>query len=444
VPFALTKDQLKFLEGRFPYTFFSVYKDHNHDHPIAHIETMIATRHVIDTIHDGTAILDMYGNPSSRDTFMARNDLRGRTMETLVHRETEKDYLRAATKWGPANDVTGVPRYHDMSIDDVLDPANQEWASSFGVYMFVHTGYYIPMTKIAQLLANNKQAIAKFVVHRHRAEQGELFGGEVEYVSRHGFVVQRNIQTGERYIHPSLEWMWSSTSKVWRDDKNALTWTFSKVTDDTWILDIAWCPNDLDERFRSYVNQHTGDALAAADRMNSEALIDSAMQPRLPQFAAAVVRSVAGVLLVEHPRFIKPLKITHQPFFEYLAGSVVGKQRDAGLLAELFALARRENALSSTFPTAKRFSVRHDEVAAHVTAAFISGVGDEDALLDIVAAYKEERVVHARKLMDRTHEVNSTRGRIGAAVEVAKVINDAARSRNATGHLLDFIEGKVS
>lgn len=440
IPYTLRAHQLAYLQKNFPNTFFSVSKDHNHDHPIAHTETMIATRQAIDTIPDGTAILDVFGNPRSRDTFMGRRDLRGRTMETVVSLTSEKDYLRQATKWGPQYDANGAIRYHHLGLDDLLDAGNADWLRQYGIFLFVHTGYYLPMDAVAYLLSLGERSVAKFIVHRHKDEQGKLFDGEVEYVNRNEFVVQRNVATGERYVHPSLEWMFRSVTKVWRTQHGALVWTFKKVTDETWIIDIALCPNDLDERYTAYLRQYGGDVNAACNRMNDESLMDIQHTYRLPSVPGAGVKSVGGIVYLEPQGTQVPIRLTNLSYYEYLSASMIGKPRNKATLHDLFALARREIALSSSFPGSKRFEVQPDEVADHVVAAFLSGVDRETELLSVLRTADEATATLDKLSSNDTFELQTNRGRLRTAVKVTKEFNEIRRAKDTFSAILDTVD----
>nr|QLC27601.1 putative methyltransferase [Erysiphe necator associated abispo virus 2] len=428
------------MQKNFPNTFFSVTKDHNHDHPIAHLETMIATRHAIDTIPNGSRILDLFGNPRARDSFMNRRDLRGRTMETVVNLQTEKDYLRRNTKWGPLHDAAGAVRYHTMGIDDLVDVANAGWVAQFDTLLMIHTGYYVDMAKLATLLSRGERTVAKLIVHRHRSEQGKLFNGEVEYVNRHDFVVQRNVVTGERYIHPSLEWMFRSTSKVWRCATGALTWTYKRVTDETWIIDVSACPVDLDERFDAYVHQYEGDRSRAAARMNDESLLDVAMTVRPPSLPDSDVSTDGGVVLLKPSGLGRQLRLTNMPYYEYLYSSMVGKPRDKANLSDLFALARRENSLTSTFPGSRRFEVPPDEVADHVIAAFLSGVQRETELLGVLRAADKDVSVMTKLASSEHLDVSTNRGKIKTAIKGAKAFNEIRTARDTFSAILETVD----
>jgi len=440
VPYALKPSELAYLQKNFPNTFFSISKDHNHDHPIAHTETMIAVRQAIDTIPDGTSVLDVFGNPRFRDSFMARRDLRGRTMETLVSLETEKDYLRQATKWGPTHDDQGAVRYHLMGLADIRDHANADWLSQYGVFLLVHSGYYVPMDTLAYLLSLSERSVAKLVIHRHKDEQGKLFNGECEYVNRNDFVVQRNVVTGERYVHPSLEWMFRSVSKVWRTPLGAFVWSFKKVTDETWIIDVTSCPVDMDERYGAYLRMYGGDVRAACGRMNEESMMDIQSTYRLPSVAGADVKTVGGVVCLFPDGKEVPIRLTNLNYFEYLSSSMVGKPRNKATLSDLFALARREVALTSSFPGSKRFDVAPDEIADHVVAAFLSGVDRETELMSVLRTADEAVAVLDKLTSGNVFNVSSTKGRVRTALRVAQEFNEVRRSRDTATALLESLD----
>jgi hypothetical protein len=440
VPYSLTKKQTEYMTTNFPHTFFQVTKDHNHDHPVAHLETMIACRHLADGIRDGAKCLDINGNPGSADTFMARNDLRGRSMEALCSVFTEKDELRAATKWGDPVALDGRVRYREMLPVDLLRGNEIDATKEFDVFLFIHTLYYVDFEFLASLLAlRPRKSVYKAVIHRHKDEKGRMFGGEIEYVKKHGFVVQTNVETGERYTHRDMEWMFTSRSKVWRSATGAITWTFKKVTEETWIIEGASCPNNLDERFRAY--EHQFGAEEAAMRMNEEDLLPSNADGKfLPEIAGAKTENIGGIIVVTPEETKVPIPIKHFAFFEYLATSMVGKPRDEERLRDLYALARRENAVTSTFPGAKKFNVPHYDVADHVHLAFHAGCKRETMLLSAFAATAAERRQHDRLANGASLNIGSAHGVVGTALKAARVVNNSMRAKNTFGAILDEVD----
>jgi hypothetical protein len=440
VPYALTKKNTDYMIGNFPNTFFQVTKDHNHDHPIAHLETMIACRHMADTIKDGARCLDIYGNPASSDAFMARNDLRGRSMEALIAYFTEKDELRGAMKNGEPVAPDGRVRYREMVIDDLLRGNEVDATKEFDVFLMVHTLYYIDFHALSSLLAlRPRKSVFKAIVHRHKDEKGRMFGGEIEYVKKHGFVVQTNVATGERYTHRDMEWMFTSRTKVWRSGEHAITWTFKKVTDETWIIEGASCTVDRDERFRAY--RHSHGAEEAARRMNEEDLLPSNADGKyLPIIAGATTENVGGVIFVTPKETGVPIPIKHYDFFEYLATSMVGKPRDEERLRELYALARRENARTSNYPGSKCFNVHHDDVADHVHLAFHAGVERETMLLSAFASTAAQRRRLDKLANGASLDVKTSHGLVSAGMTVARVTNNAMHAKNTFGAILDGIE----
>jgi hypothetical protein len=440
VPFSLHKKNTDYMNGNFPHTFFQVTKDHNHDHPIAHLETMIACRHLADTIRDGAKCLDIYGNPRSADTFMARNDLRGRSMETLCNVFTEKDELRAAMKWDDPIATDGRVRYREMPMEDLLRGNEIDATRDFDVFLFIHTLYYQDFHALSALLAlRPRKSVFKAVIHRHKEDKGRMFGGEIEYVKQNGFVVQTNVETGERYTHRDMEWMFTSRSKVWRSGQHAITWTFKKVTEETWIIEGASCSPSRDERFVSYARS-TGEE-EAARRMNEEDLSPSNADGKyLPVIAGATTTNVGGMIIVTPEETGVPIPIKHFDFFEYLATSMVGKPRDEERLRDLYALARRENAVTSTFPGAKKFNVRHEDVADHVHLAFHAGVARETMLLSAFASTSQQRRQHDRLANGAAISFGNAHGMVGSALTLARVANNSRKAKDTFGAILDGVE----
>jgi hypothetical protein len=440
VPYSLNKKETEYMKENFPHTFFQVTKDHNHDHPIAHLETTIACRHMADGIRDNKRSLDVQGNPQNCDNFMARNDLRGRSMEALFWAYTEKDSLRAAMKNGDPVAPDGRVRYREMQIEDLLRGNEIEATKLYDHFIFVHTLYYVDFAVLAALLAlRPRQTTFKAIIHRHKDEKGRMFGGEIEYVKKHGFVVQTNVATGERYTHRDMEWMFTSRTKVWRSAEHAICWTFKKVTEETWIVEGTSCPPDMDERFRALRNQFGSEEAAA--RMNEEDLLPSNADGKvLPEIAGATVVNVGGVIVVTPDETGIPVPIKHYEFYDYLATSMVGKLRDPDTLRELFALARRENATTSTFPGAKKFKVHHDDVADHVHLAFHTGVKRETMLMSAFASTYQQRRELNRLANGANLDISTNHGIVSTALRVASVANTSIHAKNTFGAILDGID----
>jgi len=361
-------------------------------------------------------------------------------METLVSLASEKDYLRKNTKWGPANDANGNPRYHNMRFEDALVEENRQWISEFDVFLFIHTAYYVDMARMVDLLSRNQNSVAKLLVHRHKHEQGKLFDGEVEYTSRRGYIVQRNVATGERYTHASMEWLFTSSTKVWRSETGAVTWSFKRVTDETWLVDMAWCPNDLDERYRSYAH-HDGPR-SATHRMNEESMIETCTldPPVLPE---GEIFTFGGIVCVKPSGLGRSLRLTNMDYYGYLCSAIVGKERSQDTLKDLFALARRENSLTSTFPGAKRFEVPVGDVADHVVAAFLAGVSREIELHSVLQAAQSMLRDHDNLAKGNVVNLTSSSSTFKSAVRVAKEVNDIRRSKDLTTALLEAVDRRT-
>lgn len=361
-------------------------------------------------------------------------------METLCNVFTEKDELRAAMKWGNTHALDGRQRYREMPMEDLLRGNELDYAREFDHFLFVHTLYYIDFHALSCLLAlRPRQTTFKAIVHRHKDEKGRMFGGEIEYVKQHGFVIQTNVETGERYVHRDMEWMFTSRSKVWRGPEGAITWTFKKVTEETWIIEGSFCSRDRDERFRAYAHAHG--AVEAAARMNEEDLLPSNADGKfMPVIAGATTHNVGGIIVVTPEETGVPIPIKHYEFFEYLATSMVGKPRDEERLRDLFALARRENATTSTFPGAKKFNVHHDDVADHVHLAFHSGVARETMLLSAFASTAKQRRQHDRLANGATLDLNSSHGIVSSVLRTATVANNARKAKDTFGAILDGVE----
>jgi len=454
LPYILTDAQFRYLKKRFPRTLFRANDDQNHDHPIAHTETLVATRHMQQKYNKDIKILDVYGNPTSNEYYNKRqttgNDNTGRTMESLVHRFTEKDYLRAVTKWGPRIGVDDqgdqVERYKDFDLKDIGNrAADNQWVAGFDHYQFIHTLYYMDMSLLAAMLSSGEEGDKKYksfsaVIHKHSAHEGKMFGGEVTYKKQFGVVRQTNRETGESYVHQDLSFLFESKSKVWRDSQHAFTWTFHKVTDETWVVWGAGCPNDLDERFVSYAR--SSDRAQAAHRLNQESLLDNEQWvPTKYTMPGGRSRMIGGRLVIQPAGSDVELVVSNYEFVDYLRQQVAGKPRDMEQFAALMAIARREVESGSRFPGSHSFDVPVDEFTHHVVLAFYMDTNKEIASLGVLQLQAEALRKH-RSMSGgfAAYDFTGSSGLARSAISAARVVHSVAKSNDSFGAILSELE----
>jgi hypothetical protein len=250
--FALSQAETKTMHERYPQWIFVSVGSDNHDHPVAHACTQINTFLTLEGLKAGR-YLDLHGNPTSNERF---NGLRGQkkrvTIDTVVQLATAKDYIRKATKWGPAVSDKGVTRYIESDIRDLPSKHAAQMALYDGLLSFHTLYYYREMGQLAKLLNSTKGKILTAIIHKFDGTKGNLNKGEQEWVKevKSGIptITQTNVHTGETYEHPSPD-IWFN-SKAWAPmfiededlDAPALAWTMNRQCDDSYIVTIVAVP----------------------------------------------------------------------------------------------------------------------------------------------------------------------------------------------------------
>jgi hypothetical protein len=242
----LTPKEFAYLNNRFTDWYFVVRTSGSHDHPIAHTSTKLATRRLMDSLPRGTAAdpkvyLDLHGNPCANEAYMARNP--GIVIITFVELITPKDYVRAATKWGPEYADNGDLRYWKTHIRDIpRDHAS--WGPIIDGFISIHTAYYYDSAEIIALLEWARGAKFYALMHRFDGFTGELNMGEQSWVKHpvgsQTLVTQTNVKSGEAYQHPDNSWWFSHDATAVGD--HGMAWTNGLACDETFKFTAAYCP----------------------------------------------------------------------------------------------------------------------------------------------------------------------------------------------------------
>lgn len=247
LPFTLNDKQLALATARYPRTIFKCGVDAGHDHPIAHLETMIAAEAACRMIPAGHTVYDLFGSPkrcAAANRAQRRSD-NPKVFHAYVALKTEKDYIRALS-WDEHPHIKGRDLMTDFQLrynlrlgGDIVDdhPADDRlyYLPCRTTFLMVHTLYYVTEEEICGLLSPDSTRIIA-VVHRHAADKGVMFDGEATYAKIEGTVEQINSMTGERYVHRDLSYLFTSKSKVVYSQFGAYAWTLHKQTDETWIV----------------------------------------------------------------------------------------------------------------------------------------------------------------------------------------------------------------
>lgn len=444
LPFVLNEKQLKYATTAFPRTIFRCGQDAGHDHPLLHLETMIAADQCARLFPAGHHVVDMWGSPK-RCTDLNRGQQRSNNPKRFfpyVSIMTEKDNLRALS-WEGHQYLEGYTGdlFADLGWSPVMGRFlfTDEDEGQQVDFMFIHTLYYISDDDLAKMLTiPGSRAVA--VVHRHAADSGTLMQGESTYAKINGCVEQVNCQTGERYVHRDLSYLFTSRTKVVHTSQGAYTWTMHKVTDDTWIIVLVGCVS-RDERFNKRTKEIGTNG--AAEEMNQAALAPTHFpHPSLAILPKAQCTLVGGVPVIKlEGTHLPEVRVSSPDMLEFLCSSIAGKPRNAVTYNDLFSLARSHLENGTSFAGKIGFRCPSGEIAGHVTLAFLSGLGNETELLRAVACYHTWAREHHALLDMSAVVVNQdapTGGR--AALSLAKRINIARKSGDVISGVLDALD----
>lgn len=244
--FGLTPKEFKFLNERFSEWFFVCNSSGSHDHPVAHTSTKIASRRLFDRLERGTVdnpkvYIDLHGNPCANEAFMKRTP--GIVIITFVELITPKDYVRAATKWGPEFDDEGNRRYWTTHIRDIPRD-HPRWGEIIDGIVSIHTTYYYDAGEVIALLKWARKAKWHALMHKFDGASGSLNMGEQVWVKTPSgsqtLVTQTNKKSGEAYQHPDNTWWYNHDSYAQGED--GMAWTMNLACDETFKFTITYCP----------------------------------------------------------------------------------------------------------------------------------------------------------------------------------------------------------
>jgi hypothetical protein len=444
INFRLSERQFGILQKRFPGVLFCQPDFGGHDHPVAHVETMLGTRRLQSMLPGGTKILDLFGNPTANQGYNALQ--RGRHapkhVDTMVSVLSAKDVLRKAIKYGLPMTKSGEERYWDLngrSLRQILDDFQAvSRLAEYDSFMMVHTMYYASREDLAALLNIKPGTPLRALVHRHKysTEKVTLFGGEIEYTcgpispELHDFVVtQRNVETNESYTHLSLEWMWRSQNKVFiAHNGEAFTWDLQKFTEDTWIATLVACDPCMDEGYAN--RERISGPRAVAMQENVRSLGED--HTEAVSFPIGKVVAAPGALTLVLPGTeFRELRITNPDFYNMLRKHVSGKKRDEKLWRQVTALAVRETDKDNNYPGGRKYEVEAGDVNDHVVAAFVADVKREVLNLEGLATFGVDLRRQRRLFSSATEAVDATRN--NAPMALARGLHTVFRAAKMHG-----------
>jgi len=442
IPFFLAEAKLKLAVERFPRTIFRVGQDTGHDHPLSHLENMIGINSVARMFRGGDKVLGVYTSPKviAQLNHQQRNSNNPKEFISICKLRTEKDYLRKI-EWD---------RHPHCLLEDgetletVFDCT--AWRSPRGegpqpkcMLMFIQSLYYLSNEEIAMCLQRpGTMAIA--LLHRHRHDSGTMFIDEVKYAKKDGMVEQVNVATGERYVHRDLSWLFDSTTKVMYTAKGAFCWTLHKVTDETWIIELVSCSENMNERFTS--RSKAIGKLSAAMELNEHAEVPSPFPHRqLMKIPGVVCTMVAGLPVVRFSGSEVRVNVTSPELVEFLALHMAGKPRDMTRIADCFALAVAHVDDGMDFPGKMRFKVHSSDLAGHVLLGYMSSFGEELNVVRALPAFKTFFQEHKAHLEGHSlmMGVNDSSFGTRAAVQALSRFNEASKLGNAIDGVLHAI-----
>jgi len=449
LPFFLDKARMDFLTNRFPRTTFRCVSDNNHDHPLAHTETMIATQKAMRMIPGGSTVVDVFGSVSAMRDFnrsQSRSDQAKRGF-AYIGLKTAKDYIRHRNK-GQAvvDDVTQYVMVEEGPASDLnltkegIDVPGFKTEGGKLTWFAKHTLYYLDDEDIFSYLKCEGSTMLA-VVHRHPAESADLYNGECSYAKKHGMIEQVNKKTGERYTHRDLSWLWDSTTKTKITNEGAFTWTFHMISEDTWIIELMAVPQDIDERFTS--RSKSIGPRSAAHELNKHSLVPTPFEhPALAYLPKATCTLFGGIPIIKFEDIELPdCRITNNDLYDFLRTTIVGKPRDAQRLQDLFALARTQVAQASQFPGKQNFECKPEDLAGHVILAFVSNLSKEVSLLRAVEAYHDARHEHSQLLDGVSYQSSGgMRNNTSMMLMAAKKISAARKNASTFDAILSVVE----
>jgi hypothetical protein len=224
---------VSFFEREYPgYTFIWDGALEHHDHPVSHLARELNEIEMTDDLtRRGEQYIDLFGDGR-------RNYRYKRNCVTLFQKKTAKDYIRYQKL---------EPNMFELKqLDDLWDAKHP--FGKIDTICMTHSLYYLPIEVISRIVNVRSTRRIRALVHRHPETSGTLNSGEQKYwVNQNLIVTQMNVQTGEKYHHPSLEGMFHQSSA--QTAYGGVAWTIKKSGGDSYIIDIVGCPNEVAEEY---------------------------------------------------------------------------------------------------------------------------------------------------------------------------------------------------
>jgi hypothetical protein len=411
---------------------------------------MIATKKALRIAPAGSLVIDYFGSVSAMDAFTQEQARSNNPKIGLAYIDlySPKAFIRHRRIGAPV--VNNRTRYvhvnegihNDLNIDHRgVTHDGRLFVGEDVVWFFKHTLYYLTDDQIQDCL-NVEGSVGLAVVHRHLKTSGSLFDGECTYAKIDGTVQQVNALTGESYTHRDLSWLWDSKDKVRYTSNGAFTWTFHMVTEETWIIEMTAIPRGLDERFASRARFLGNNG--AAHELNSHDVTPTAYpHPALADLPDTTCILVGGIPVISFGDSALPdCPVTCPELFEFLRVSAVGRPRDPDLMQNLFHLARSHVIDASEHPGKRSFMCKAEDITAHVTLAWVTGLDKETRLLRAVAAHSVWAKEHAA-LLDGVHlsASQSVEGKMKGVLFAAKRVNAARKTGHTFDAILNLVDG---
>lgn len=316
-------DALKYLITVFPEWFFVCFRSATHDHPVAHTSTRIAGERLMDARVRGTVMfpkiyVDLNGNPSANERYMARNP--GIKIISVVELITPKDHVRRLTKWGSRLDADGYPRWIVASLRDIgLGNCDELQGITIDGFISIHTLYYYDMAEIIRAL--NRHDCPLFAAH-HRFEggSGTMNNGEQSWVKRERsgemYIYQTTTKTGSIYNHPDNSKWFDHDSAVYGED--GVGWDHNLLADEIFYTMVVPCPRvqcEMSESCLSHAGTLPRDKLSRSQNVKASSQAD-------------ISRSNEVVLVVNNDVMCTaPIETHHINFFGEMRKTCIGKAR---------------------------------------------------------------------------------------------------------------------
>jgi len=108
--------------------------------------------------------------------------------------------------------------------------------------------YYLSMNDVARIVQTSPSRKLSGLIHRHPNTHGFINRGEQEFwVGLDGQVLQKNVKTGQKYSHPSMEALFHQESA--RTHYGGVAWSIRTAGTDSYIVEFVAAPSELCEEY---------------------------------------------------------------------------------------------------------------------------------------------------------------------------------------------------